>query len=69
MKQTDGLLRDESEPALDLVDPVDIGRGVMHSVAGRAGQSRLDLGMLVGTVVVNAEMDVERGGYFGVDVA
>ena len=64
----DGLLRDESEPALALVNPGGIDGGVMQVVSGPAGQPRLDLGMLVGGVVVDDEMDVERCGHVGVDV-
>lgn len=41
----------------------------MHVVTGPAGQPRLHLGMLVGGVVVDDQMDVERGGHVGVDVA
>lgn len=55
----DGLPRDEPEPALDLVDPRGVGGCVMHVVTGPAGQPRLHLGMLVGGVVVNDQIDVE----------
>ena len=66
---TDGLLRDQPEPALDLVQPRGVGRRVMHVVARPPGQPGPDLGMLVRAVVVDDEMDVERVGHAGLDVA
>ena len=64
----DGLLDDEAEPALHLVDPGGVGRGVVHVMALSPAQPGLDLGMLVGGVVVDHEMDVEMGRHAGVDM-
>ncbi len=58
----DDLLRDDVEPTLDLVQPRGVGRGVMDVVAWPFGEPRLDLGLLVGSVFVLDEMDIERGG-------
>ena len=66
---TDGLLCDEPEQALDLVDPGGIGGRVMHVVSGTASQPGVDLGVFVGSVVVDDEMDIEVLGHVGVDVA
>ncbi len=63
-----GLLRDEAKPTLDLVQPRGVGRGVMDVVAWPFGEPRLDLGVLVGGVVVDDEMDIERGGHVAVHV-
>ena len=41
----------------------------MHVVTGPAGQPPLNVGMLVGGVDVDDEMDLERGGHVGVRVA
>lgn len=65
----DGLLRDQPEPALNLMDSGGVGGGVVHVVAGPASQPGVDPGMLVGGVVVDNEMDVERRGHVGVDAA
>ena len=65
----DGLLGDEPEPALDLVDPGGVGGSAVHMVAGSARQSGFDFGVLVGGVVVYDEMDIQRLGHVGVDVA
>ena len=63
-----GLLRDEMEPDLDLVEPGRVGGGEVDVVAGPVGQLTLDTGMLVGGMVVNDEVDVEVRGHVGVDV-
>src|ERR1700682_6844292 len=57
----DCLLSDEAEPALHLIEPTGVGRGVMDVVARPARQPGLNLGMLVGAVVVPHQMDVEPG--------
>ena len=64
----DGLLRDEMEPDLDLVEPGSIGGGEVDVVAGPVGQPALDAGMLVGGMVVDDEVDVEVRGHVGIDV-
>ncbi len=65
----DGLLGDEAEPALDLVQPRGVGRCVMDMVAWPFGEPRLDLGVLVGGVVVDDEMDIQLGRHVAVHVA
>lgn len=65
---TDGLLGDDAKPALDLVDPRGVGRGVVHMEARSPREPGLDLGMFVRGVVVDDEMDVELGWHFLVDV-
>jgi hypothetical protein len=66
---TDGALGDEGEEALDLVEPGGIGGGEVDVPARPAGEPSPDLGMLVGSVVVDDEMDVELGWHVGRDVA
>src|SRR6516162_11531331 len=55
----DLVLRDEPEPALDLVEPAGVSGRVMNVVARVACQPGLDLGMLVRAVVVGDEVDVQ----------
>src|SRR6202140_2486432 len=62
------LLSDEAEPALHLIEPTGVGRGVMDVVARPARQPSLNLGMLVGAVVVRHQMDVEPGRNAAVEV-
>ena len=62
------LLGDEAEPALHLIEPTGVGRGVMDVVARPARQPGLNLGMLVGAVVVRHQMDVEPGRDTAVEV-
>ena len=64
----DGLLRDEVESDLDLVEPGGVGGGEVDVVAGPVGEPALDAGVLVGAVVVDDEVDVEVWGHVGVDV-
>ena len=47
-----GLLSDEPEPALDLIEPTRIGRRVVQMITRMTGEPGPDLGMLVGAVVV-----------------
>src|SRR6202047_251187 len=61
------LLSDEAEPALHLIEPTGVGRGVMDVVA-RPRQPSLNLGMLVGAVVARHQMDVEPGRNAAVEV-
>ncbi len=56
---SNSLLGDEAEPAFHLVEPTGVGWGVMDVVARPARQPGLNLGMLVGTVVVRDQVDVE----------
>ena len=64
----DGFLGDDIEPDLDLVEPGGVGGSEMDMVAGPSGEPALDLGMLVGAVVVDVEVDVEVRGHVGLDV-
>ena len=64
----EGLLRDEVEPDLDLMEPGSVGGGEVDVVAGPVGQPTLDAGVLVGGVVVDDEVEVEVRGPVGIDV-
>jgi len=66
---SDGHLGDDAEPAFDLVEPGGIGGCVVDVVSGPPCEPGPDLGMLVGGVIVDDEVDVERFGDVGVDVA
>ena len=66
---TDGALGDQSEEALDLVEPGSIGRGEVKVPPRPPCEPRPDLGVLVGGVVVDDEMDVEVGRDIGLEVA
>jgi hypothetical protein len=65
----DGALGDEGEEAFDLVEPGGIGGREVNVPTRTAGEPGLDLGMLVGDVVVDDEMDAELGRYIGLDLA
>jgi hypothetical protein len=54
-----GLLGDEAEPALHLIEPTGVGGSVVDVIARSARQPGLNLGMLVGAVVVRDQMDSE----------
>ena len=56
---TDAFSGDLGEKALDQVEPGRRGRREMHVESRMPGQPRLDLGMLVGGVVVGDQMDIE----------
>ena len=56
---TDALLSDQPEEALDLIEPGGRGRGEVQVKAGVLGQPYLDVGMLVGGVVVEDEVKIE----------
>ena len=56
-----GLLGDEAKPALHLIEPTGIGRSVVDVVARPTRQPGLNLGMLVGAVVIRHQVDVEPG--------
>ena len=59
---------DEGEETFDLVEPGGIGGREVNVPTRTAGEPSLDLGMLVGGVVVDDEMDVELGRHIGLDV-
>jgi len=59
---------DEAEPALYLIEPAGVGRGVVDVVARPARQPGLNLRMLVRAVVVRHQMDVEPGRDTAVEV-
>ena len=65
---TDSALSDESEEAFDLVEPGGVGRREVNVPTWTACKPSSDLGMLVGGVVVDDEMDVELGWHVGLDV-
>ncbi len=56
---TDALSGDLGEEALDQVEPRRRGRREINVVARMPDQPRLDLGMLVGGIVVGDQMDIE----------
>jgi hypothetical protein len=62
------LLRDEREPPLYLLQPAGIGRGEMRMEPGVASKPRLNLGMLVRTMVVHHQVRIEPGGNVGFDL-
>ncbi len=64
----DGLLRDDVEPDLDLVEPGGMGGSEVEMAAGPGGQPALDPSMLVGAMVVDDEVDVEVWGHVGINV-
>src|SRR5262245_6209188 len=57
----------DREPALDLVEPRGVGRGVMGMEARPRREPSADLGMLVGGVVVDDEVDVEMARHRTID--
>ncbi len=59
----DCLLRDEPEPALDLVEPGRIGWRVVEVKSGPLGEPESYLGVLVGGVVVDDQVNIERLGH------
>ena len=65
----DGALGDEGEEPFDLVQPGSIGGREVNVPTRTACEPSSDLGMLVGGVVVDDEMDVELGRHIGLDVA
>src|SRR5579859_2415286 len=63
----DLLFREQRKPALDLVDPGAVGRGVVDVKAWVAPQPGLDQRCLVGAVVVEHEVDIELVRHLLVD--
>ena len=56
----DGLLGDHSEPSFDLIEPGRISWRVVDVESGSRGQPEADLGVLMGGVVIDDQMHVER---------
>ena len=54
---TDGLLRDDAEPAFDQIEPGCIGGREVNVESWPSCEPGFDLGMLVRSVVVDDEMD------------
>ena len=54
----DCLLRDESEPTLDLIEPAGVSGRVMNVVALMTCKPSFNFGMFVRAVVVGDEVDV-----------
>ena len=63
----DGVAGDQAEEAFDQIDPGGRGRSEVEVEAGVALEPSLDLGVLVGRVVVDDEMQIERFGGVAVD--
>ena len=63
----DGIGGDQPEEALDLVEPRGGSRREVEMKARMAFQPCFDLGMLVGGVVVDHQMEVEGSGRVAVD--
>jgi hypothetical protein len=61
------LLRNETEPSLDLIEPGRIGGRVMDVKARSLCQPNSNVGMLVGGIVVDDEMDGKIVGHGFVD--
>jgi hypothetical protein len=61
---TDGTLRDDCEPALHLIQPGSVGGRVMHVETRPLRQPGLDLGILVRTVVIDDEEQLQIPGHF-----
>jgi hypothetical protein len=61
-------LSDEGEEAFDLVELGGIGGCEMNVPTRTACEPSSDIGMLVGSAVVDDEMDVELGWHVGLDV-
>ena len=55
----DGTLRDQPEPALDLVEPGGVCRSVVQMKARTLGEPGFDSGMFMSAVVVDDQMDIQ----------
>ena len=53
--------RDFSEPAFDLIEPGGTGRREVHVIARTLGQPLLYFRMLMGSVIIQHEMDLQAG--------
>src|SRR6516165_6885020 len=65
----DGVAGDQAEEAFDQIDPGGRSRGEVEVEAGVALEPSLDLGVLVGRVVVDDEMQIEAFRRIAVDGA
>ena len=61
------LLRQQPEPSLDQVEPRRTRRREVHVIARTLRQPTMDQCRLVNGRVVQDEMDIQLGGYRGVD--
>jgi len=64
----DSLLRDQPEPAFDLIEPGRIGGGVMQMEARSTRQPSFDSGVFVRAVIVGDQMHIELLGDTGLNV-
>jgi hypothetical protein len=64
-----GLVGDQREKALDLVEPGAVGRDEVHVPAWPCRQPRLDLRMAVRGVVIDDAVDVQLGRHSRIDFA
>ena len=55
----DGLLGNESKPSFNLIEPGGVSRRVVDMEAGPCSHPKAHLGMLVGGVVIDDQMDIE----------
>ncbi len=60
---TNALLSDQTEEALDLIEPGGRGRGEVQVKAGMLGQPCLNIGVLVGGVIVEDQVEIELLGW------
>ena len=66
---SNGALGDDVEPDLDLVEPGSVGRREVDVETWMFGQPHFDLGVLVGPVVVDDDVEVQAFGDVAVNVA
>ena len=66
---SNGVIGDQAEEPFDQIDPGGRCRGEVEVEAGMALEPSLDLGVLVGRVVVDDEMQIERFEGVAVDGA
>src|SRR3989442_1248019 len=66
---TDGALRNQSEPAFDLVEPRGVGWSVVDMEARTSGEPDSDSGVSVGAVVIDDQMNIQIVRNVGLDVA
>ena len=66
---SNGALGDDVEPDLDLVEPGSVGRREVDVETWMFGQPHFDLGVLVGPVVVDDDVEVQVFGDVAVNVA
>ena len=59
---------DVTEKPFDLIDPAGIGRCEMHVESGMLGEPGPHRRGFVGAVIVADQVDIQIGGYFGVDL-